>query len=115
MNYNIGYCAVAVSSSVNVVAMREKELTDGITVKDDEGEEIGVSKVAAKEAISNTVLSRVAYVVPMFYIPALFNLAFTKAGLMPKKMGAARIILETLGVATGLMIAMPVNCALFNQ
>ena len=43
MNYNIGYCAVAVSSSVNVVAMREKEMADGIAVKDDDGQEIGVS------------------------------------------------------------------------
>ena len=48
MNYIIGYCAVAVSSSVNVVAMRQKELEEGIAVKNAEtGKELGLSKVAA--------------------------------------------------------------------
>ena len=52
MNYNIGYCAVATSSSVNVVAMREKEMEQGISVKDaTTNEEMGVSKIAAKTAI----------------------------------------------------------------
>ena len=49
----------------------------------------------------------------MFYIPALWNLVLTKANLMPKKLGVARVGLECLGVAIGLYIAMPVNCALF--
>ena len=44
MNYVIGYCAVATSSSVNVVAMRQRELTSGIAVKDEaSGEELGLS------------------------------------------------------------------------
>eukprot|EP00353_Schmidingerella_taraikaensis_P012998 CAMPEP_0185567034 /NCGR_PEP_ID=MMETSP0434-20130131/425_1 /TAXON_ID=626734 ORGANISM="Favella taraikaensis, Strain Fe Narragansett Bay" /NCGR_SAMPLE_ID=MMETSP0434 /ASSEMBLY_ACC=CAM_ASM_000379 /LENGTH=139 /DNA_ID=CAMNT_0028181141 /DNA_START=322 /DNA_END=742 /DNA_ORIENTATION=- len=43
-NYFIGYCAVATSSSVNVVAMRERELETGIGVRgQDSGEEIGLS------------------------------------------------------------------------
>ena len=114
MNYIIGYCAVAVSSSVNVVAMREKELVEGIPVKDEEtNEELGISKNAAKTAINNTVLSRIAYVVPMFFIPALWNLALTRAKVMPKQLGVGRVVLESLGVAIGLYIAMPVNCALF--
>ena len=53
--------------------------------------------------------------VPMFFVPALCNLALTKANVMPKKLGPARIILESMGVALGLYIAMPVNCALFPQ
>ena len=48
MNYFIGYCAVATSSSVNTVAMREGELKSGITVRDEQtGNEFGLSKVAA--------------------------------------------------------------------
>ena len=72
-----------------------------------------MSKLAAKTAITNTALSRVCYVFPMFFIPALWNIAFTKANLMPKNMGLARVILECLGVGLGLYIAMPVNCALY--
>ena len=33
MNYFIGYFAVATSGSVNAMAMREAELTNGISVK----------------------------------------------------------------------------------
>ena len=34
MNYVVGYFAVTSSSSVNVVAMREREMADGIAVRD---------------------------------------------------------------------------------
>ena len=51
----------------------------------------------------------------MFFVPALFNFALTKARLMPKNVGVTRILLESLGVALGLYIAMPINCALFPQ
>ena len=116
MNYIIGYCAVATSSSVNVVAMRQKEMDEGIAVKNIQtGEELGVSKIAAKTAITNTVWSRIAYVIPMFFVPAFGNIALTKAKLMPKNMGVTRILLESMCVAVGLYIAMPVNCALFAQ
>ena len=48
MNYLIGYCAVATSSCVNVVLMRENELKSGITVRDEQtGNDLGLSKVAA--------------------------------------------------------------------
>ena len=116
MNYIIGYCAVATSSSVNVVAMREKEMVEGIAVKDGTtDEELGVSKIAAKTAITKTVYSRIAYVFPMFFVPAFWNLCLSKANLMPKQLGFTRVVLECIGVATGLYIAMPVNCALFPQ
>ena len=94
--------------------MREKELTEGIPVKNEEtNEEMGISKIAARTAINNTVLSRIAYVCPMFFVPALWNLALTSAKVMPKQLGVGRVVLESLGVAIGLYIAMPVNCALF--
>ena len=44
VNYFIGYCAVATSSGVNVLAMRERELETGISVRDAQtGEELGQS------------------------------------------------------------------------
>lgn len=51
----------------------------------------------------------------MFFLPAIWNFALTKAKLMPARMGFTRVMLESLGVALGLYIAMPVNCALFPQ
>ena len=83
-------------------------------MKDPETEEdLGMSKNAAKTAITTTALSRAVYAFPMFFIPALCNIALTKANLLPKKMGPTRVILECMGVGLGLYIAMPVNCALY--
>ena len=48
MSYIIAYCAVATSSSLNVVAMRKKELDQGISVRNPEtDEDLGMSKIAA--------------------------------------------------------------------
>ena len=51
----------------------------------------------------------------MFFVPAIWNLTLTKAKLMPKSLGVTKVLLESLGVALGLYIAMPINCALFPQ
>jgi len=113
LNYVIGYAAVASSSAANVYAMRMGELGSGVSVKDASGEDYGQSKVAAADGINKTMLSRVTYTIPIFFLPALWNMALTKARLMPKQLGVTKVVLESLGVALGLYIAMPVNCALF--
>ncbi len=85
VNYIIGYFAVGASSAVNVVAMRDAELKGGISVRDEAtSEELGLSRIAAKQAITDTVYSRIIYVIPMFFVPALCNLTLTKAKVMPK-------------------------------
>ncbi len=74
-----------------------------------------MSKIAAKKAITDTVYSRIIYVIPMFFVPAICNLILTKAKVMPKQLGLTKVVLESMGVALGLYIAMPVNCALYPQ
>ena len=74
VNYFIGYAAVASSSSANVYAMRMGEMTTGVNVKDEAtGEDFGLSKTAAAAGIYKTMWSRVTYVIPIFFIPALWN------------------------------------------
>jgi len=114
MNYFIGYSAVASSSSINVYVMRMNEMKTGVSVNDEAtGEVLGNSKVAAAAGIYKTMWSRVTYCIPIFFTPALWNMALSKAKVMPKQLGVGRVVLESLGVAIGLYIAMPVNCALF--
>ena len=55
------------------------------------------------------------YCLPIFFVPAGLNRLLNAAKLMPKNMGVTRILLESMCVAVGLYIAMPVNCALFAQ
>ena len=114
MNYFIGYSAVATSSSINVYVMRMNEMKTGVSVNDEAtGEVLGNSKVAAEAGIYKTIMSRFTYCLPIFFTPALWNMALSKAKVMPKQLGVGRVVLESLGVAIGLYIAMPVNCALF--
>ena len=84
-----------------------------MTGRDEEGNEYGKSQVAARQGIYKTMLCRVTHNLPIFFVPALWNLALSKAKLMPRKMNFTRILIEILGVTVGLYIAMPVNCALF--
>ena len=114
-NYLVSYCAVASSSCANVYAMRAHETVTGVAVKNEAtGEVLGKSKVAAKQGIQKTMLSRATYCVPMFVIPALWNMLVSNTRLY-KGNRVTRVALEALGVALGLYIAMPVNCALFPQ
>ena len=114
VNYFIGYAAVASSSSANVYAMRMNEMKTGVAVRNEAtGEDLGQSQAAAAAGIYKTMLSRVTYCLPIFFVPAGFNTLLTMARLMPKNMGVTRILMESTCVACGLYIAMPVNCALF--
>lgn len=51
----------------------------------------------------------------MFVVPAAWTILLAKSNLMPKRMGVMRLLLESIGVALGLYISMPINCALFPQ
>ena len=96
--------------------MRYKEMESGISVKaESTGEDMGLSKKAAEAGINMTMASRCSYCLPIFFIPAFWNMLLSKARLLPKNMGVTRVLLETLGVTLGLYVAMPLNCALFPQ
>ena len=114
-NYFVGFAAVAASSAINVYAMRKNETVTGVSVKDETtGEDLGLSQVAAKAGLNKTMLARATYCVPMFMVPAVWNLALTKANMMPRgRFSVARLLVETIGLSMGLYLAMPLNCALF--
>ena len=91
-------------------------MEQGVSVKDREtGQEVGISKIAAQKGVYLTMISRVVYGLPIFIFPGIWNACFNKVGLLPATMGPQRVIIELLGVAAGLYIAMPLNCALFPQ
>ena len=81
----IGYTAVTLAGNSNVYLMRQAELDKGITLKDSKGEqEFGPSKVASSEAVWSTIQSRTAYLVPVFFVPVLWNTMLQNLRLMPK-------------------------------
>ena len=112
----INYSAVVLSTNANVYFMRRSELETGIIVRDENtGTEFGSSKIAAQSAITSTMFSRLVYCIPIFFVPAIWNLGLKSLKLMPKPKTPLGTFVEVLGVALGLGIAMPVNCALYPQ
>lgn len=48
----VPFVAVAAAGTLNVILMRQKELSDGIDVTDEEGNTLGKSTVAGRNAIA---------------------------------------------------------------
>ena len=104
------------AKNANAYFMRRNELSTGISVKHLEtGQDFGKSKVAAKEALTQTMLSRTLYTVPIFFVPALWNFAIRRSRLNPKPGTISGRSIEFIGIVLGLAMAMPLNCALYPQ
>lgn len=62
--------ATSLASSLNVICMRWNELETGIQVYEkDTGKVVGVSKVAAKQAVTDTTMVRAFLPVPLLLMP----------------------------------------------
>jgi hypothetical protein len=65
--------------------MRFKELQDGISIQNKEGDETyGKSKVAGQKAIKQTAISRFVLPLPVLFFPAIGNFLLEKIRLWPK-------------------------------
>jgi hypothetical protein len=61
-------------------------------VSDENNEEVGVSKIAAKKAVYLTAFSRVFMSFPILAIPGVAMMVIEKAGLMPKTTRMQRML-----------------------
>ncbi|XP_078132917.1 sideroflexin-5a isoform X1 [Sander vitreus] len=75
----IPFPAVASANVCNVVLMRHSELSEGISVLDDNGTVVGTSKVAARHALLETALTRVVLPMPILMLPPIVMAALEKA------------------------------------
>ncbi|XP_014254209.1 sideroflexin-1 [Cimex lectularius] len=110
----VPFAAVATANCVNIPAMRQKELTEGIKVFDANNNVIGYSKAAAFQATTSVVISRILMAAPSMAItPVVMNICENK-GLFKGKPFLEPVV--TVGL-TGLILAVatPLACALFVQ
>ncbi|XP_005728733.1 sideroflexin-5a isoform X1 [Pundamilia nyererei] len=74
----IPFPAVASANVCNVVLMRHSELSEGISVLDNNGNVVGTSRVAARHALLETALTRVVMPMPILVLPPLIMSALEK-------------------------------------
>eukprot|EP01062_Namystynia_karyoxenos_P029814 TRINITY_DN22336_c0_g1_i1.p2 TRINITY_DN22336_c0_g1~~TRINITY_DN22336_c0_g1_i1.p2 ORF type:complete len:361 (+),score=130.41 TRINITY_DN22336_c0_g1_i1:80-1084(+) len=116
----VPFIAVAGAGSFNVVAMRAKELTDGISVfapgeSGALGDELGKSQAAARAALGQCVLSRITLPMPVLLFPP-FVMPVARSAF--PKFAATRLggVTLDLAVLTGfLFFAVPLALGLFPQ
>ncbi|GMM30048.1 Fsf1 protein [Martiniozyma asiatica (nom. inval.)] len=110
----VPFAAVVSAGIVNVFLMRGQEIRKGISVYDEEGNDLGVSKKAAFQAVGETALSRVINATPIMVVPPLVLVQLQKGFLKGKGVGITTAV--NLGVifATSL-VALPFALAVFPQ
>lgn len=105
----VPFTAVASAGALNVFLMRRNEIEEGITVKDSEGNVLGKSKVAGKQAIMQVAATRVILPIPVILFPSII-MKFVKVQNPRLRM------LTELSVITGcLSFALPSAISLFPQ
>ena len=73
-NFSINALAACSASASNVIIMRYKEIRDGINItNEDESQQYGQSKVAAKKAVTLTALSRVMITAFVMSLPGSYK------------------------------------------
>ncbi|EDV20753.1 Sideroflexin-1 [Trichoplax sp. H2] len=110
----VPFAAVAAANCVNIPLMRQRELLDGIIVTDQDGNNIGESKVAARKAISQVCVSRITMAAPgMTFLP-FFMERFDKTPFM-KRFPFLGAPIQTFFVGMFLIVMTPAACAIFPQ
>ena len=112
-------CGVAVAGMigggiVNLWLMREKELERGISIRDHEGKELGMSQRAARRSLIASTLTRAALPIPLFFVVPSLHCLLHKltSGLRTSRHIQ---ILDFIAVGLQLWVAMPLAFGLFNQ
>jgi len=111
-NSIINYVAVASAGFLNTYCMRMGEMSRGIKIQDENGEEMGISKKCAEVAVLQTSLSRMILSAPTFIIPGVSMFFLDKMGLIPKAR-APRTVLELAVISVALYLALPLSVSLF--
>jgi len=110
----VPFVAVSAANCINIPLMRRLELQNGIMLETKEGEQVGLSEVAAKEGIGMVIASRIGMATPgMVLIPMVMQKLDSRGlfGRFPK--AAAPVQIGLVGLV--LTFATPLCCAMFEQ
>ncbi|KAJ0062931.1 hypothetical protein NL108_009437 [Boleophthalmus pectinirostris] len=94
--------------------MRQWELSEGISVVNEDGNVVGTSKVAAKYALLETALTRIVMPMPILVLPPMIMANLEK---LPLLQGNPRLVLpiHALVCLASFAFALPLAISLFPQ
>ncbi|KAK8393607.1 hypothetical protein O3P69_006727 [Scylla paramamosain] len=110
----VPFTAVAAANCVNIPMMRMKELQDGVTLLDKNGNKVGESKTAAKWGIAAVCVSRILMASPGMVLPPIVMNILEKRGTL-RRMPWISAPLQVALCGVCLTFATPACCALFPQ
>uniref|UniRef100_A0A8C4WRJ8 Sideroflexin 5a n=1 Tax=Eptatretus burgeri TaxID=7764 RepID=A0A8C4WRJ8_EPTBU len=110
----VPFPAIACGSVCNVLLMRHGELSDGIDVLQADGCVVGSSRIAAKQALLDTSLTRIVLPMPILVLPPVI-MAWLEKKRFLKVWPALHLPLQALVCTAAFGLALPVAISLFPQ
>ncbi|XP_064370237.1 sideroflexin-2 isoform X2 [Dromaius novaehollandiae] len=110
----VPFAAVAAANCVNIPMMRQQEIINGITVTDEDNNELGRSRRAAAKGIAQVVVSRITMAAPGMIILPIIMERLEKFPFM-KRIRLLHGPLQVLLCGGFLLFMVPAACALFPQ
>ncbi|XP_052773899.1 sideroflexin-5-like [Mya arenaria] len=110
----VPYPAVASANICNVLLMRNNELTEGIDVCDENGNVVGTSKIAARQAVLSTAGTRVILPAPLLIIPPIVMSLLEKTRFLQRN-PRFHLPFNALACTLSFGLALPACIALFPQ
>ncbi|NXK84857.1 SFXN2 protein, partial [Amazona guildingii] len=110
----VPFVAVAAANCVNIPMMRQQEIINGVTVTDQNNNELGHSRRAAVKGIAQVVVSRITMAAPGMIILPIIMERLEKYPFMQQ----IRVLhgpLQVLLSGGFLLLMVPAACALFPQ
>lgn len=104
--------AVMTAGSANVAFTRANELQNGVSVFNENGESIGMSKIAGKYAVGYTILSRsVLLPIPLMVVPGFLSQFVSRRFLG----GRTSRLVDVVCIVAAQAVALPACVAAFPQ
>ncbi|KAK3554417.1 hypothetical protein QTP70_023047 [Hemibagrus guttatus] len=110
----IPFPAVASANVCNVLLMRHSELSDGISVLDEQGNIVATSKLAARRAVLETAVTRIVLPMPILVLPPMLMAILERLPLLQTH---PRLVLpvHSLVCLCAFGLALPLAISLFPQ
>ncbi|KAK3791486.1 hypothetical protein RRG08_055511 [Elysia crispata] len=110
----VPFAAVSAANAVNIPLMRQSELIDGVTLMDENGNDVIKSQYAAVKGISQVVAARICIAAPSMTVLPTFMERLEKTRLLRRYTwlgGVCQVAFSGLF----LLFTVPAGCAIFPQ